>query len=131
MAKGDENKTIAIVAYSGVALLDLVATRECLSVIASAAGEDLEVLMDGAREKARLDVISAESEAERVEVELSNMRRERLLPDEKRLEKVSRYEAHFSRPMFEALHELEAIQTRRSGGTTPLARLDVDGLWAD
>ncbi len=41
--------------------------RECLSVIASAAGADLEGLMDGAKEKARLDVISAKSVAERVE----------------------------------------------------------------
>jgi hypothetical protein len=102
--------------------------RECLSVIASAAGEDLKELMDGAREKACLDVITAKSAAERVETELSNMRRERLLPDEKTLEKVSRYEAHLSRLMFKALHELEALQVRRSGGAAPLARLDVDGL---
>ena len=33
--------------------------RECLYLIASAASEDLEELMDGARERARLDVISA------------------------------------------------------------------------
>jgi hypothetical protein len=105
--------------------------RECLSVIASAAGEDLEALMDGAREWARLDVISAKSEAEKVEGQLQNMRRERLLPDEKTLEKVSRYEAHLSRLMFKALHELEALQVRRSGGAAPLARLDVDGLAGD
>jgi hypothetical protein len=102
--------------------------RACLSVIASAAGADLEGLMDGARERARLDVISAKHEAERVEAELSNMRRERLLPDEKTLEKVSRYEAHLSRLMFKAMHELEALQVRKSGGAAPLARLDVDGL---
>jgi vacuolar-type H+-ATPase subunit H len=78
--------------------------RECLSVIASAAGEDLEELIAGARENARLDVISATSEAERVEQRLSNMRRERLLPDDRTLEKVSRYEAHLSRLMFRALH---------------------------
>ncbi len=105
--------------------------RECLSLIASAAGEDLEELMDGAREKARLDVVSAKSAAERVEEQLQNMRRERLLPDEKTLEKVSRYEAHLSRLMFKALHELEALQVRRSGGAAPLARLDVDGLAAN
>jgi hypothetical protein len=102
--------------------------RECLAVMASAADENLEELMEGAREEARLDVISAKQEAERVEIELSNMRRERLLPDEKTLEKVSRYEAHLSRLMFKALHELEALQVRRSGGAAPLARLDVDGL---
>jgi len=102
--------------------------RQCLSMIASAAGEDLEELMDGARERARLDVISAKHEAERVEEQLQNMRRERLLPDDKTLEKVSRYEAHLSRLMFKALHELEALQVRRAGGAAPLARLDVDGL---
>ena len=102
--------------------------RECLAMMASAADENLKELMEGAREKARLDVISAKQEAERVEIELSNMRRERLLPDEKTLEKVSRYEAHLSRLMFKALHELEALQGRRSGGAAPLARLDVDGL---
>jgi hypothetical protein len=32
--------------------------------------------------------------------------------------------------MFKALHELEALQVRRSGGAAPLARLDVDGLAA-
>jgi hypothetical protein len=57
--------------------------------------------------------------------------RERLLPDEKILAKVARYEAHLSRLMFKALHEHEALQVRRSGGTAPLARLDVDGLAAD
>ncbi len=47
--------------------------RECLALIASAAGEDLEELMDGAREKARLDdVISAKSAAETVEEQLSS-----------------------------------------------------------
>jgi hypothetical protein len=99
-----------------------------LRVIASAASEDLEKLMDGARERARLDVISAKHEAESVEEQLQNMRRERLLPDDKVLEKISRYEARLSRLMFKALHELEALQVRRVGGAPPLARLDVDGL---
>ena len=102
--------------------------RKCLALIASASGEDLEELMAGAREKARLDVISAKSAAEEVEEQLQNMRRERLLPDDRTLEKISRYEAHLSRLMFKALHELEALQVRRSGGAAPLARLDVDGL---
>ena len=105
--------------------------RGFLALIASASGEDLEELMDGAREKARLDVISAKSTAEKVEGQLQNMRRERLLPDDRTLEKVSRYEAHLSRLMFKALHELEALQVRRSGGAAPLARLDVDGLPGD
>jgi hypothetical protein len=71
---------------------------------------------------------SSSLEAEKVERDLRNMARERLLPDERVLEKVSRYEAHLSRGLYKALHELEALQTRRLGGSAPLARLDVDGL---
>ncbi len=102
--------------------------RKCLDLVASTAGEDLEELMEGAKTKARLDVISAKRTAEEVEEQLRNMRRERLLPDVRTLDKVSRYEAHLSRLMFKSLHELEALQTRKSGGAAPLARLDVDGL---
>jgi hypothetical protein len=56
------------------------------------------------------------------------MSRERLLPDEKTLEKVARYEAHLSRGLYKALLELEALHVRRSGGAAPLAQVDVDGL---
>jgi hypothetical protein len=56
------------------------------------------------------------------------MARERLLPDEKTLDKVACYEAHLSRLFHKALHELEALQVRRSGGAAPLAQLDVDGF---
>jgi hypothetical protein len=102
--------------------------RECISAIASVAGEDEEELIEGATERARLDIMSAKAAAEQVEQDLARKSRERLLPDEKTLEKVARYEAHLSRLFHKALHELEALQTRRSGGVAPLARLDVDGL---
>jgi hypothetical protein len=102
--------------------------RECISAIASATKEDQEELIEAATERARLDIISAKAAAERVEQDLARMSRERLLPDDKTLEKVSRYEAHLSRLFHKSLHELEALQTRRSGGVAPLARLDVDGL---
>jgi hypothetical protein len=102
--------------------------RECMSAIASAAKEDEEELIEAATERARLDIISTKSAAERVEQDLARMSRERLLPDDKTLEKVSRYEAHLSRLFHKTLHELEALQVRRAGGAAPLARLDVDGL---
>ena len=102
--------------------------RECISAIASAAKEDQQELINAATEKARLDIISAKAATVRVEQDLARMSRERLLPDEKTLEKVARYEAHLSRGLYKALHELEALQTRRTGGAAPLARLDVDGL---
>ena len=54
--------------------------------------------------------------------------RERTLPDEKTLEKISRYEAHLSRQLYHALHELENLQVHRYGGGVPLARLDVQGI---
>jgi hypothetical protein len=101
---------------------------EYVDSMASEAGESPEELLEAAREKARLDVISAKGTVERVEKDLERLSRERLLPDEKTLEKVSRYEAHLSRLFHKTLHELEALQTRRSGGAAPLARLDVDGL---
>ena len=65
---------------------------------------------------------------EEVEQEISRKVRERILPDDKTLEKISRYEAHLSRQRYHALHELEALQTRRLGGNAPLGRLDVQGL---
>jgi hypothetical protein len=42
--------------------------------------------------------------------------------------KVARYEAHLSRGLYKAMHELEALQARWTGRTAPLARLDVDRL---
>jgi hypothetical protein len=102
--------------------------RECIFAIASVAGEDQGRLVEVATERARLEVISAKAAAERVEQDLMRMSRERLLPDEKTLEKVARYEAHLSRGLYKAMHELEALQARRNGGAAPLARLDVDGL---
>ena len=101
---------------------------EYVDSMASATGESPEELLEAATEKARLDVISAKQALERVEKALERMSRERLLPDEKTLEKVARYEAHLTRGLYKALHELEALQARRTGGAAPLARLDVDGL---
>jgi hypothetical protein len=43
-------------------------------------------------------------------------------------EKVAGYEAHLSRGLYKSLHELEALQARRLGGVSPLARLYVEGL---
>jgi hypothetical protein len=79
---------------------------------------------------AEWEVKKAKQSAEEVERDLERMSRERLLPDERTLEKVARYEAHLSRGLYKALHELEALQARRTGGA-PLARLDVDGLAGD
>ena len=102
--------------------------RAGIQAIASATEEDPEELLDVATAAARRSIISKEQATEQVERDLERMSRERLLPDDKTLEKVARYEAHLSRGLYKALHELEALQVRRSGGAAPLARLDVDGL---
>jgi hypothetical protein len=87
---------------------------EYVDSMASEAGESPKELLEAATEKARLDVISAKGAVERVEKDLERMSRERLLPDEKTLEKVARYEAHLSRGLYKTLHELEALQVRRA-----------------
>ncbi len=102
--------------------------RTVIEAIAQATDEGSEELLEAATRSARFKVERAKLEAEKMERDLRNMARERLLPDEKTLEKVARYEAHLSRLFHKALHELEALQIRRLGGSAPLARLDVDGL---
>jgi hypothetical protein len=74
---------------------------------------------------ARYDHLMAEAKVEKVQRQLVEMRRQRILPFEADLEKINRYEAHLSRQMYQALHELEALQKRRGGEATPLARVDV------
>ena len=102
--------------------------RGCVQSIARAAGEAPEDLLEAATETARLDSISSKYKAEEVETEVGVMRRERILPDDKTLEKISRYEAHLSRQLYHALHELENLQKhRKTGEGTPLVRVDVQG----
>jgi len=42
------------------------------------------------------------------------------------IEPVQRYEAHLHRIFLKDLHELEALQTRRRGDPTPLARVEIN-----
>jgi hypothetical protein len=102
--------------------------RAVIEAVARATDEEPEELVEAATRDARFKTERTKLEAEKVERDLQNMSRERLLPDEKILEKVARYEAHLSRGLYKAMHELEALQVRRTGGAAPLARLDVDGL---
>ncbi len=51
--------------------------------------------------------------------------RAHVLP-ESHLSLIQRYEAHLHRLFVRDLHELEALQARRRGEPTPLARIDVD-----
>ena len=49
-----------------------------------------------------------------------------LLAGDAAIEKIMRYEAHLSRLLKHAMHELEALQDRRHGHATPLARVDIN-----
>jgi hypothetical protein len=102
--------------------------RAGVEVVARATGEDPDELLEYATDAARRDIIGTEQAAEQVAKDLERMSWERLLPRVEVLEKVARYEAHLSRQLYKALHELEALQVRRLGGSAPLARLDVDGM---
>jgi hypothetical protein len=51
----------------------------------------------------------------------------RVLSNGDAVERVIRYEAHLHRQLVGSMHELEALQARRRGEVTPLARLDVAG----
>jgi hypothetical protein len=84
-----------------------------------------EALIEKLYTAARYDALEKEAKAERVQDELLAARRDRILPGEHDLQKIVRYEAHLSRQMYQALHELEALQTRRGGKAAPLARVDV------
>ena len=51
----------------------------------------------------------------------------RMIPDDDVVLTITRYETSLHRQVIQNLHELEAMQDRRKGGTSPLARLDVTG----
>jgi hypothetical protein len=105
--------------------------RGCVEAIAAHIGEDPDELLEAATLSARLDASSAQVRAEEVEGEIDVMSRERILPHEKTLEKISRYEAHLCRQLYHALHELENLQKHRiTGEGTPIARLDVQGSFS-
>ena len=51
----------------------------------------------------------------------------RVLPETDDLQMIMRYEAHLHRQYIQTLHELEAMQARRQGGTSSLTRVDITG----
>ncbi len=63
--------------------------------------------------------------AKTAEKAVISKRRQHIPPNEDHIQKISRYEAHLSREMYKALHELEALQARRNGKDSPLARVDL------
>ena len=102
--------------------------RAGIEAIAEATDEDTEELLEAATAGASRNLTKAKEAVERVQKDLQRMGWRSFLPDEKAIEMVARYEAHLSRGLYTAVHELEALQTRRLRSTAPLARVDVQGL---
>jgi len=106
--------------------------RGCVEAIAAHVSLDPDDLLELATYEAGYEARSAAHKKEAAEREISRKVRERTLPDEKTLEKIIRYEAHLSRQLYQALHELENLQKHRTTGEgVPLARLDVQVLSED
>jgi hypothetical protein len=62
----------------------------------------------------------------RLKTKEERLKRERMLPETNTLQKITRYEAHLSRQLLQALHKLQRLQAGRSGQPIPLpAALDV------
>jgi hypothetical protein len=96
--------------------------RGCVEAIAAHASLDPDELLELATYQAGYEARSAAYKKEEVEQEISRKVRERILPDEKMLGKITRYEAHLSRQLYHALHELENLQLRTSRSTGPQER---------
>jgi division protein CdvB (Snf7/Vps24/ESCRT-III family) len=106
--------------------------RDALKTLADEAGIEAdeqytayEGLMEKLGTEAEAEINKHLKKAKTAEKEIISKRRFHILPQEDVLQKVSRYEAHLSREMYNPLHELEALQARRNGGSVPLARIDV------
>jgi hypothetical protein len=64
-------------------------TAELLIIISDASGRNPKELLEVATDSAKRDIIGKEQAAEQVQRDLQSMSRERILPDEKTLEKVA------------------------------------------
>jgi hypothetical protein len=111
--------------------------RKGLSCVAGAVGLALEKLLaratakrQGTQEQHEAQARELEREVkrlrQRLRVQEDRLRQQRLLPDAKTLGTLTRYEAHLSRQMLQALHELQRLQAARAGEPVPPpAALDV------
>ena len=88
---------------------------------------DATSLLEALTADAEHDLASAQALVSAHEREADRLRRRRALPASKSLDRAMRTEAHLSRQLTTALHELEALQNRRAGLPTHLARIDVNG----
>lgn len=89
--------------------------RQGIAVMAEAEGTSPESLLAGALQHVSAEVIKLKAESEKIATAIQRMRRERLLADAPQTDRVMRYEAHLSRQLAQALHELQRLQAARAG----------------
>jgi hypothetical protein len=102
--------------------------RQGIAAMAAAEGEDVsaDTLLFAALEQYRVEAIKLKADADSVARDLDHMRRERLLASGPETDRIARYEAHLSRQLAQALHELERLQAARAGtSVTPPVVVDV------
>ncbi len=102
-----------------IAVLEALATRD---------GDDFAGVLAAAVGRARLTVDGHQLAVARIGAEIDRMRRERLFPDAASLENIIRHETALNRMLYQALGQLEAMQSRRAGVPTPLHRIHAVGL---
>jgi hypothetical protein len=82
--------------------------------------------IDEKRQEVRKLATKAQAIRRRAKAAEDRARLHRLLPDTHMMEKLTRYEAHLSRQLSQALHELERLKATRDGAAVPPpAALDV------
>ncbi|HET7767772.1 MAG TPA: hypothetical protein VFN74_03290 [Chloroflexota bacterium] len=84
-------------------------------------------LLAGLTSEAESDLARAQSLLAGAEREVERLRRRRVIPPTKAMDKVIRAEAHLNRTLTMYLHELQAAQDRRLGRPAPIHRVDVSG----
>ncbi len=102
--------------------------RQGIAAMAAAEGDGASAdgLLSAALNHHSVEVMKLKAAADKVARDLDHMRRERLLAGASQMDRISRYEAHVSRQLAQALHELQRLQAARAGETvTPPAVLDV------
>ncbi len=72
----------------------------------------------------RVNAYEEASIAERQDLETASAR---WLPHPLDIDKIIRFEAHLTRQLYQALHELESMRAERHGQSAPLLRVDVQG----
>ena len=90
--------------------------------------EDFGAVLIAAVRRAHLVVDGHQLALARIGAELDRMRHERLFPDSATLENIIRHETSLNRMLYQALGQLEAMQSRRAGIPTPLHRIHAVGL---